>query len=427
MGCLPLAVTTVPPVLAAAVAAPPRRTPWKRRLLWLGGAAALLLATLMAVRAWSGPQVPAWTVVQRPLVQTLVASGQVRSPHRVSIGAQVTGTVVQVPVEDGQTVAAGAPLLLLDDREARAALGQADLAVVQAQARLRQLREVDEPVAELARSQAQANHDTAQRALQRNRELQAQGFIGQAALDESARAAEVARTQWRSAEQQLIAARHGGSAEATALAALQAAQAAAQAARARLAYTVVRAPVAGTLIGRSVEAGDVVQPGKVLMVLAPASAPQLVVQIDEKNLHLLQPGQAALASADAAPRQRFAARVAYVHPGVDAQRGSVETRLDIMQPPGFLRQDMTVSVDIEVARRASALLVPAEAVRGLDTGAPWVLQVEAGRVVRKPVQLGLRSAGWCEVLAGLGAGDTVLPASATATEGARVRPVPQAR
>lgn len=427
MGCVPDTVTTAPPALAADPAASAPRTTWRRRLLWLAILTAVLLAGLLAVRTWMGPRVPAWSVVQRPLVQTIVASGQVRSPHRVSIGAQVTGTVVQVPVEDGQAVAAGMPLLRLDAREARAALGQAERAVTQAQARVRQLRELDEPVAELARSQAQANHDTAQRALQRNRELQAKGFIGQAALDESARAAEVARAQLRSAEQQLLAARRGGSAEAAAVSALQAAQAAAEAARARLAYTVVRAPVAGTLIGRSVEAGDVVQPGKVLMVLAPAGAPQLVVQIDEKNMRLLQPGQAALASADAAPQQRFAARVAYVHPGVDAQRGSVETRLDIAQAPAFLRQDMTVSVDIEVARRASAVLVPADAVRGLDGPAPWVLKVEAGRVLRSPVRLGLRSAGWCEVLDGLQAGDTVLPATATSAEGARVRPVLQTR
>ena len=57
-------------------------------------------------------------------------------------------------------------------------------------------------------------------------------------------------------------------------------------------------PVAGTLITRNVEPGDVVQPGKVLMVLSPTSVvgdTQLVVQIDEKNLRLLKLGQTALA------------------------------------------------------------------------------------------------------------------------------------
>jgi len=58
----------------------------------------------------------------------------------------------------------------------------------------------------------------------------------------------------------------------------------------------------------------VVQPGKALMVLSPAGPTQLVVQIDEKNLHLLTVGQPAQASADAYPEQRFAAEVTYINP-----------------------------------------------------------------------------------------------------------------
>ncbi len=76
----------------------------------------------------------------------------------------------------------------------------------------------------------------------------------------------------------------------------------------------IEAPVDGTLIARNVERGNVVQPGKALMVLSPAGATQLVVQIDEKNLNLLQIGQEALASADAYPGERFAARIVYMNP-----------------------------------------------------------------------------------------------------------------
>jgi HlyD family secretion protein len=155
-----------------------------------------------------------------------------------------------------------------------------------------------------------------------------------------------------------------------------------------------------------------------------------VVQIDEKNLKLLHEGQPALASADAYPEQRFAAQLVYINPGVDAQRGSVEVKLAVPQPPPYLKQDMTVSVDIEVARKPAAILLPTESVRDADTAAPWVLKVEDGRVHRRPVKLGLRSKGWCEVLQGVRPGDEVVPATAanpvTLAEGARVRAVASA-
>lgn len=389
-------------------------------------------AVLAAPRWLHGPLVPVATVVQRDFVQSVVASGRVETPHRVEVGVQLTGTVQRVPVAEGQTVAAGVVLIELESTELRAALNQAELAVQQAQARLRQLREVQAPVAEQSLGQAEANHAVASRALLRSRDLFAQGFVGQAAVDEAQRAEQVAAAQLRSAQQQLAAARPDGSDSALAVAALEQARAGAEAARARLRYATVTAPVAGTLIGRNVEPGDVVQPGKVLMVLSPQSAAgdtQLVVQIEEKNLRLLRLGQAALASADAYAQQRFAAELVYINPAVDPQRGSVEVKLRVAAPPAYLRQDMTVSVDIEVARRAAAVLVPVDALQAADTSAPWVLKVDGGRARRQAVTLGLRGNGLAEVLSGLRAGDQVVPVTAAVAaalaDGSRLRPQPQ--
>jgi HlyD family secretion protein len=202
------------------------------------------------------------------------------------------------------------------------------------------------------------------------------------------------------------------------------AQAAVDGARSRLSYTFVRAPVSGTLIARHVELGDVVQPGKVLMVLSPAGETQLVLQLDEKNLSLVRVGQLALASADAYAQERFEAVVAYINPGVDAQRGSVDVKLNVPQPPAYLKQDMTVSVDIEVARRAQAVLVSVASVHDLDKAQPWVLRVNQGHAQRQVVTLGLVSNGLCEVLSGLHVGDQVVPLEAAAvSEGTRVRAV----
>ena len=384
-------------------------------------------AAIFVPRAVLGPHIDVEAVVQRDFTQTVVASGRVETPHRIDVGVQIVGTVADIPVEEGQSVTADTVLIRLRSDELQAAVSQADLAVREAQARVRQVRELDEPSAEQSVRQAQANYDMAARTLQRNRDLFAKEFIGQAALDDVIRAEQVAQAQLRTAEQQHASAKAGGSAAATADAALQEAQAAAVAARARLAYAQVTAPVAGTLIARDVERGDVVQPGKALMVLSPQGEAQLVVQIDEKNLKLLQLGQPALASADAYAEQRFPARIVYINPGVDAQRGAVEVKLTVPQPPPYLKQDMTVSVDIEVARRAQAVLVPTDAVHDADSRAPWVLKVEDGHARRQAVTLGLRSGSWCEVVQGLKDGDDVVPAAGTdsslAIDGARIRPV----
>ncbi len=393
------------------------------KLRWLHLLAAVGVAALVyfAVQRGMGPQLTAERVVRRDFVQTLVASGRVESPHRVDIGVQMTGTVQRVPVQEGQSIARGTVLIELQDAELKALERQADIAVAQAQARLRQLAEVQAPVAQQALRQAQVNLGNAQAALQRSENLFKQGFIGQAALDESRRATELADAQWRSAQKQAESTHPSGSDYALAVSAVDAARAQAEAARARAKYAVVKAPVDGVLIGRNVEVGDVVQPGKVLMTLSPKGKTQLVIAIDEKNLHLIALGQKALVSADAYPQRKFAAELVYINPGVNAQTGAVEVKLDVAQPPDILRQDMTVSVDIEVARRPAALLLPVSTVHDADGKAPWVLRVDGGRAVKVPVQLGLRSGGWVELLEGLQEDDAALPANAPVGAGDRVR------
>jgi HlyD family secretion protein len=426
----PIPSTAAAPAAPAAAAAPRSRArralAFVRRhlapeLIFLVG---IPLAVLAGPRLVAGPQVTVETVVQQDFVQSVVASGRVETPHRVDVGVQVIGTVRAVPVVEGQTVAAGATLIALESSELEASLAQAARVVQAAAAQVRQLREVQSPAAGQALRQAELAHDAAVDLLARNKSLFDSSAISRVEYDAALRAEQTAAAQVRIAQQSVASARPSGSDAAVAQAALAQAQAGAQLARARLGYATVRAPQAGTLIARDVETGDVVQPGKTLMVLSPGGETQLVVQIDEKNLRLLSVGLGALASADAYPAQRFDARVAYVNPGVDALRGAVEVKLLVPSPPAYLKQDMTVSVDIAIARRAQAVLVPVDAVHAIDGASPWVLRVEGRRVAKRAVTIGLRSAGLCEVLSGLVAGDRVVPVATTAiTDGARLRAV----
>jgi HlyD family secretion protein len=397
---------------------------WRYRVAGLAAAVLAVLAIAFGPRLLHGPEVDAVAVVQRDFVQTVVASGHVEAPHRVSIGTQITGTVKRVPVAEGQLVDAGQVLIGLEDAEWRAATLQADVAVQQAEARLRQLREVQAPVAEQTLRQAEITLDNARAQARRVADLFQRNFVGQAALDDANKAAALAEAQLRAVQKQLETTRPGGSDHAMALSALAQARASADVARSRLRYATIVAPAAGTLIARNVEPGDVVQPGKALMLLSPSGETELVVQIDERNLHLLAIGQRAQASADAYPDSRFAAELVYINPGVDAQRGSVEVKLAVANPPAYLRQDMTVSVDIQVASRPRAILVPTAAIHDADGVEPWVLKVGSGHARRQRVRLGLRGGGLSEALDGLGAGDVVVAsANADVADGARLRPV----
>lgn len=391
---------------------------------WILAALLAAVAAYAAFRVLVGPSVEVATVLRRDVVQTVVASGRVAAPYRVDVGSQIVGTVAEVPVAEGQAVKAGQVLIALEASEARAGVKQAEVAVAQAEARLRQLRELQLPVADQALRQAQAILANAQAQYDRNKRLYESGFIGKAVLDDAQRALDVAHTQVDTARKQVETAQPTGSDTALAVTALEQARASLQSARAKLGYTTIAAPWDGTLIARDVERGDVVQPGKVLMVLSPSGETQIVLQIDERNLSRLALGQKALASADAYAAERFPAELVYINPGVDAQRGTVEVKLRVPKPPGYLKQDMTVSADIEVGRSDGTLALPSDAVRDAGGPSPWVLCVRNGRAERRAVKIGLRGNGVVEIREGLAAGDLVVPAAGPRIkDGQRLRPV----
>jgi HlyD family secretion protein len=384
--------------------------------------AVVAVALYFSVQKFLGPKLAVHSVEVQDVVQTIVASGHVETPLRVDIASQITATVASIPVAEGQTVTARQLLIAMEDGEAKALVSQARATVTQAEARLRQIRDLGLPSARQALEQTKINRANVAKQTARTAELQAKGFVGQSVLDDAQKNLAIADSQVKTAQLQVDSNAQRGGDYLVADAALQQAKASFDVAVARLDYTTIKAPAGGILIARNVERGDVVQAGKVLMVLSPGGQMQLVAQIDERNLANLRLGEKAIVAADAFPDSKFAAEIAYINPAVDALRGSVEVKLNVPAPPAQLRQDMTVSIDIEVARRLRTLVVPTDAVNN-DTGAePSVMLIRNGRANRQPVKLGLRGGGKVEVLSGLQAGDQVL-ASATGriVDGARVR------
>lgn len=396
------------------------------RIRFVLAAAIVLLAILamLQVPRLLGEKVGVVTASQGELTQSVVASGKVRSPQRVELASQISGRVTQIPVREGQTVAAGELLIQLDDAEWRAAVAQAAATLAQSETRLRQMRQLAQPLAEQAQIQAEANQAQARQHFERTRDLAAKGFYSKTQLDDAQRNLDVTESQFRTSQLQSRSNQAGGSDFRLAEAAVDQARASLALAQARLSYTRISASVAGTVLTRAVEPGHTAQPGKVLMTLSPAGDTELIVQIDEKNLGLLKLGQKATASADAYPDQRFAGEINFISPSVDPLRGSVEIRLHVPEPPAYLRQEMTVSIDIETARHPNALVIPADAVRDGGSAQPWVLVVRDGTARRQDVELGARSDGKVEIRRGIAVGEQIIPGSQPGLrDGSRVRAV----
>lgn len=391
------------------------------------GALGLLLVAWLLRNLLLGTPVATFTVHSGNLTQTVVASGRVITPQRVAIASQVVGRVVRVAVDEGSEVSAGQLLIELDRRDARAAQASAEAAVALAGAQLQALVEVELPAASQSLDQAQANLTQLSKQFDRITDLKTRGFVGQAELDKARRDRDVAQSQVSAARLQVLTRRPGGSGAAIAAATLAQAQAALDQAIAKLGQFQIVAPASGVLVSRAVESGDIAQPGQELMVLASTGQTQIEVQLDEKNLGKLKLGQAALASADAYPNERFAATLSYINPGIDATRGAVMIRLDVIAAPAYLRQDMTVSVDIATAERSDVLVIATGAIHDLSGAAPWVLVVRAGRAVRQDITLGLLGDNNTEVQSGIEDGEQLVPVStATVQPGAHVRAQPRA-
>lgn len=352
-----------------------------------------------------GTPVPVYSVHSAPLVQYVVATGRVAALSNTLVGTEVIGVVHEVHVDEADLVQPGDLLFTLssDDlhakvREARAALAALKQSrLPQAQARLRQ---------------AQAQVDQARREAVRRQQLLESKAIPREAKEQADQALTLALANLEQVELEVRSLSFGDTEEIILQERLTAAQAA-------LDKTMVRSQVAGEVLHRSLEPGDLVQPGKVLIDIARGDGKEIRVPVDERNLSVLKTGQSAVCVPDAYPNLQFPAVVRELSRTIDPQRGTIEVKLDMTAPPDYLRYDMTVTATIETGRVAQAIVVPNQALfdRQADQANVWVLR--GGRADLRSVTVGLRGIAHTQVVSGLEPGERVILDMAV-TQGQRV-------
>lgn len=316
------------------------RTPiWVKR----GLGVAVVAVTAAGLYIWSGSGSP---VVQRfqtapvqhgDLTVFVAATGNLEPTNQVEIGTELSGTVRTVAVDFNDSVRVGQVLATLDtDRlDAQVAHDEAALALASAQVR-----------------EAQATVTEAKRQLTRIRELAGQSLISEQELDS-------ARAVLERAE----------AAESKAAAQVLEAEATLDADRANLAKAVIRSPIDGIVLNRSIEPGVTVAASlqaPVLFTLAESlEQMELHVDVDEADIGRVTVGQEATFTVDAYPDRRFSARITEVHFASSTVDGVVtyEAILDVENPETLLRPGMTATADVVVARVDDTLLVPNAALR----------------------------------------------------------------
>ena len=367
----------------------------------------VLLVSFAIYRWWQGPLLPSYEVVSSPLIQTVVASGRVEKVSRTQIGSEITGVVLERLVQEGDRVSRGDVLLVLKSDEISAQVRQAET-------ELKELATTRRPQAEFDLANAKVQLEQAQREAVRRRNTEL-GILSAEEREKSIEAEKLARNNLESARLK-VASLAPDKVEETKLreqlAALQA----------QLAKTKIRAEVSGIILTRNVEPGDLVQPSQTLFTIALDGATEIRVPFDERNLPLLALQQKAAVITDAYPDQPFPAHINFIAPSIDAQRGTVDVRLTVDPVPDFLRQDMTVSVNVETNKREQTLVIPNDALSSISGNKAMVILVRDRKIQRHPITLGLRGLVMSEVVAGLKEGDHVLTdAESVLKDGTRVR------
>lgn len=389
-----------------------------RRLLAAG---ALVLLILLAWWWWRPAAIDTVVVENRAIRETLQVTGRVATRDRIALAAQVPGTVGRVAVEEGDKVTAGQLLVVIDNPEIAAGARQAEAALRQAEARLARIREIDRPVALAEAERARIEFEQARRQVENLEPLLAAQTVGAEQFRTAQETRDLAAQRQATAALRAQGLEAGGRDWKLAEAELAQAAAARDVARARQDWLTVRAPAGGRIIARHVDPGAPVQTASALLDFAPENDAEVRVDVDERFLDLLRTAQPVAVIADAWPDARAAGRVRHIAPRVDAARGSVEVRIALEETPDWLREDLTVSVEILVGEKSAAPVLPVSAV--LDQNSrPWAWCVREQRLKRCELTIGLHDAEHVEVLAGADAGtEVVAVADRTLKDGARVR------
>lgn len=321
-----------------------RRRVARGKSTWVRWAAlvAVLLAGAAGVAVWTTPRDVAVayrldTIERGDIVTRAAATGTLEPTRIVTVGAEISGRIASVEVEDNDTVEAGQVLAVFDTTSLESQLQLARARVASSSASIRG---------------AQANFDAAVTEHRRVRQLVDRGVLARAELDS------IAATELR-ARSDLDRAR----------AESQQSRASVEEMELQLKKAVILSPIDGVIMSRNVEPGQTVasslQAPELFVVAEDLSQMRLDVWVDEADVGVVAPGQEATFEVAAWPNKTFHAVVEKLDlsPTTTENVVTYAAVLSVDNPEGLLRPGMTANATIVTGKREDVLRVPNSALR----------------------------------------------------------------
>jgi len=316
------------------------------------------------------------TAQRNTIPDSLEAIGTVRAAQTTQVASQSMGNITAIRAQEGDRVQSGQVMATIDDAQPRAAVQQSEAAVTAAQ------KDVSSAETELA---------LAQSTLKRYQQLFDKKSLSPQEFDEiktRSQAAEARRDMARAAEAQ--------------------ANAALTQAKTSLGNTQIRAPFAGVVTEKKVDAGTFASPGMPLFTLEDVTRYRLEAMVDENDVHLVHSGEAVPVRLDSMQGSEFKGKVAQMVASADAASRSFLVKIEL-PADARLRSGLFGRAYFPRGTR-SALLVPRTTVveRGQLRG---VFVVDANQIAQlRYVTLGNPSGENVEVLSGLQDGEKLVAA-----------------
>jgi len=366
----------------------------------------------------------------RAVQRTVETSGSLLAWDEVQVKPEQPGTIARIHADLGDRVAAGSPLAEYDRREFQIAVdqSQADLAatreglararanVAAAEAQLRRVRDTLATLeADLARARSQLEWASSE--LERSKQLFAKDLI-------AARDVDNARNQHNIAAAQLTAARMTVAQHPDQVRAAEAQRDSDQAAvknaeaqvrqreatlalyQKRFADTIVRAPIAGLVARRHVNAGEFVKENTALFTLVVAHPLKYVGTVPERQAPELRDGQTVRLTVEAYVDRAFTGAVTRIAPAVDVQTRTLMLEARVPNPDGALRPGFFAKGSVLTRQDPAAVFVPGESVTSI-AGITKVFVVANGKAQERLVRPAARQGTWVEVAEGVKAGELV--------------------
>lgn len=329
-------------------------------------------------------------------------AGTLLSPDQAKVSCEVAGVVKQVLVELGTEVKVGQPLIRLEPKELDLALARAESALRQTYAQLGMHANVspdtpppaDEQVA--AVRTGIANLEDAKAAMARADALAARGVLSPVDLQAAQTRLKVAEAAYQSAFDTARSLK----------AQLQDRRAAFELAQKKVADTVVKAPIAGSVVDRYVQTGEFISERTLVATIVQINPLKLRTGAQERHAGVIRPGQAVEFSVVSFGETKFKGKIAYVSPAVDQTMRSFQVEAlvdndDRRLKPGFFAKGVILTTKDE-----GVLAVPDSAVSTL-AGVSSVYVIRNNKVTQQQVTLGVRQGTLWEVVDGLKGDETL--------------------